>query len=130
MQDAVIPLRDPCGRSPNPYKQGWGNLDNLIGGSNDTMNLHTMAYGFEVTSNTRGNLHNLMGDPDACLELYTITIELRGTIKLLGCQGIHIKQFLGYQLPNGNKLLKLHFHVSSWRTQVDATNAMCNIRGI
>ncbi|KAI5006077.1 hypothetical protein ZWY2020_033320 [Hordeum vulgare] len=24
----------------------------------------------------------------------------------------------------GNKLLKLHFHVSPWRTQTDATNAM------
>ena len=27
----------------------------------------------------RGNLHNLIGDPDACPELYTTMIELRTT---------------------------------------------------
>ena len=55
-----------------------------------------MAYGFEVTTNARGNLHNLIGDPDACPELYTTMIELRDTTKLLGRQSIHEEQYLGY----------------------------------
>ena len=59
----------------------------------------TMAYGFEVTTNARGNLHNLIGDPDACPELYTTMIELQGTTKLLGCQSIREEQYLGYQVP-------------------------------
>ena len=44
----------------------------------------------------RGNLHNLIGDPDACPELYTTMIELRDTTKLLGRQSIHEEQSLGY----------------------------------
>ena len=83
-----------------------------------------MAYDFQVTTNARGNLHNLIGDPDACPELYTTMIELRGTTKLLGRQSIHEEQSLGYQVPKGNKLLKLHLHVSPWRTQTYAPNAM------
>nr|ACC63523.1 CRT/DRE binding factor 8C [Hordeum vulgare subsp. vulgare] len=43
-----------------------------------------MEYGFKVTTNAQGNLHNLIGDPDACPELYTTMIELRSTTKLLG----------------------------------------------
>ena len=34
----------------------------------------------------RGNLHNLIGDPDACPELYTPMIELRRTTNRLGRQ--------------------------------------------
>ena len=30
----------------------------------------------------------------------------------------------GAQAPKSNKLLKLHFHVSPWRTHTDAPNAM------
>ena len=44
----------------------------------------------------RSNLHNLIGDPDACPELYTTMIELRDTTKLLGRQSIHEEQYLGY----------------------------------
>ena len=61
----------------------------------------------------RGNLHNLIGDPDACPKLHTTMIELRDTTKLLGRQSIHEEQSLGYQAPKGNKLLKLfHFHIT------------------
>ena len=44
----------------------------------------------------RGNLHNLIGDPDACPELHTTMIELRDTTKLLGRQSIREEQYLGY----------------------------------
>ena len=44
----------------------------------------------------RGNLHNLIGDPDACPELYTTMIELRDTTEILGRQSIHEEQYLGY----------------------------------
>ena len=44
----------------------------------------------------RGDLHNLIGDPDACPELYTTMIELQGTTKLLVRQSIHEEQYLGY----------------------------------
>ena len=54
-----------------------------------------MEYGFEETTNIRGNLHNLIGDPDACMDLYTTMIELQGTTKLLGRQSIHEEQSLG-----------------------------------
>ena len=33
MRDAVIPLLVPLKARTNLYKQGWGNLHNLIGGS-------------------------------------------------------------------------------------------------
>ena len=48
----------------------------------------------------RGDLHNLIGDPDACPELYTTMIELRSTTKplsRLGCQGTQEEQALGCQ---------------------------------
>ena len=76
-----------------------------------------MYCGSEMTSNVRGNLHNLIGDLDACSELYTTTIGLQGTSKLLGNQRTQEEQALRYQAPKSNKLLKLHFHVSPWRTQ-------------
>ena len=46
----------------------------------------------------RGDLHNLIGDPDACPELYTTMIELRSTTKplsRLGRQGTQEEQALG-----------------------------------
>jgi hypothetical protein len=46
----------------------------------------------------RGDLHNLIGDPDACPELYTTMIELRDTTKppsRLGRQSTQEEQALG-----------------------------------
>ena len=55
----------------------------------------------------RGDPHNLIGDPDACPELYTTMIELRGTINRLGRPSTQEEQALGYQAPKSNKLLNL-----------------------
>jgi hypothetical protein len=54
-----------------------------------------MDCGSEVTSNARGNLHNLIGDPEACPELCTTMIELRGTTNRLGRQCTQEEQALG-----------------------------------
>ena len=115
MQDAVIPLRDPLGRSPNPYKQGWGNLHNSIGGSQQHHEASpqwtlasaaaTLGGGHRYPSNARGNLHNLIRDPEACPELCTTMIELRGTTNRLGRPSTQEEQALGYQAPKSNKLL-------------------------
>ena len=55
----------------------------------------------------RGDLHNLIGDPDACPELYTTMIELRDTTNHLGRPSTQEEQALGYQAPKSNKLLNL-----------------------
>ena len=43
----------------------------------------------------RGNLHNLIGDPEACPELYTTMIELRDTTNRLGRPSTQEAQALG-----------------------------------
>ena len=55
----------------------------------------------------RGDLHNLIGDPDACPELYTTMIELRSTTNRLGRPSTQEEQAQGYQAPKSNKLLNL-----------------------
>ena len=55
----------------------------------------------------RGDLHNLIGDPDACPELYTTMIELRDTTNRLGRPSTQEEQALVYQAPKSNKLLNL-----------------------
>src|SRR6266536_6660326 len=51
----------------------------------------------------RGDLHNLIGDPDACLELSTTMIELRSTTNHLGRPSTQEEQAQGYQEPKSNK---------------------------
>ena len=55
----------------------------------------------------RGDLHNLIGDPDACPELYTTMIDLRNTTNRLGRPSTQEEQAQGYQAPKSNKLLNL-----------------------
>ena len=48
-----------------------------LGGGHRTQLWQPLGAVTETRQIARGDLHNLIGDPDACPELYTIMIELR-----------------------------------------------------
>ena len=77
-----------------------------LGGGHRTRTLvATLRGGHQTVQIARSNLHNLIGDPDACPELYTTMIELRDTTHRLGHPSTQEAQALGYQAPKSNKLL-------------------------
>src|SRR5664279_1367923 len=78
--------------------QGWGNLHNLIGGSQQ----YPASYQNSENHNDR-------------LGHYKYP---RGTSSM------------ALQVPKSNNLLNFNFHVSPWRTQTDATDAMARTQEV
>ena len=87
----------------------------------------TLGGGHGTRQIARGDLHNLIGDPDSCLELYARMIELRITTNRLGRPSTQEEQALGYQAPKSNKLLNF----SLPRITVENSNrcTKCNGKG-
>ena len=99
MLGAAIPLVVPLKATTEPLQTRLGQSPQLNWRLPTTpRSFTTMYFVSKVTSNAQGNLHNLIGDPEACPELYTTMIELRGNTSHLGRQGTQEEQALGF--PN------------------------------
>ena len=61
----------------------------------EPVQMATLGGGHRTRQIARGDLHNLIGDLDACPELYTTMIELRGTTNHLGRPSTQEEQALG-----------------------------------
>jgi hypothetical protein len=93
--------------------QAWGNLHNLIGGSQELPLRHHKAW---------EDLYNLIGDPQ---ELATKAQQSLGRSPQLNCRSLsNPLSLLGFREPKSKKLNRHFTTESPRRTQTDATDAM------
>ena len=72
MRHAMIPLLVPLKAAAEPLQ-----MATLRGGHRTCTLWQPLGAVTGTRQIARGDLHNLIGDPDACPELYTTMIELR-----------------------------------------------------
>ena len=103
-------------RAVTDPEQGWGNLHNLIGGSQQ----YPASYRSSEIATRSRKLSKLQDNN----KVPQATKAPRQQQPSRALQVPKRTSSRALQVPKSNKLLNFNFHESPWRTQTDATDAM------